>query len=328
MAAVSEVPAPVDVGLILSYHCRAACGHCVYACGPQWQEWMTPDDVAAAVQVMRAWRHSFRVHLTGGEPFLRFDLLLAATQMVAEAGLPQFVETSAGWARDHGDAQERLDALRAAGMSGSPFHQETVPLRQVLDVVAAALEVFGVNHVSVHLPQCLEWARPFRMDRPVPISQYLGRLGAEHLGELLWQDYGLLSGGRAGRRWGHLAPKAPAAAFRRLTCRDELCAPHHSHFDVYGNHIPGCCGGLTTGPWRELNQARRHPPGGPLGGLVRRLADGGPYALLELVADDPRWDPGADRYAGKCHLCVEVRRHLAEHGDFPELQPRQFYQLL
>ena len=30
-------------------------------------------------------------------------------------------------------------------------------------------------------------------------------------------------------------------------------------------------------------------------------------------------------YVSKCHLCADIRRHLLQHGDFIELQPRLFY---
>jgi hypothetical protein len=33
-----------------------------------------------------------------------------------------------------------------------------------------------------------------------------------------------------------------------------------------------------------------------------------------------------DGYAGKCHLCVDVRRHLVRRGGFPELRPAAFYE--
>ena len=31
-------------------------------------------------------------------------------------------------------------------------------------------------------------------------------------------------------------------------------------------------------------------------------------------------------YAGKCHLCVGVRKHLSERGDFQEIRPKEFYE--
>jgi len=33
-------------------------------------------------------------------------------------------------------------------------------------------------------------------------------------------------------------------------------------------------------------------------------------------------------YVSKCHLCLDIRRHLARTGEFPELAPRAFYEHL
>lgn len=32
-----------------------------------------------------------------------------------------------------------------------------------------------------------------------------------------------------------------------------------------------------------------------------------------------------DGYVGKCHLCVDVRKHLIKYSDFDELRPKEFY---
>ena len=33
-------------------------------------------------------------------------------------------------------------------------------------------------------------------------------------------------------------------------------------------------------------------------------------------------------YISKCHLCLDIRRHLVRHGEFKELRPREFYEHL
>ena len=34
----------------------------------------------------------------------------------------------------------------------------------------------------------------------------------------------------------------------------------------------------------------------------------------------------AEGYISKCHLCLEIRGHLARHGDFEELRPLEMYE--
>ena len=147
---------PRDIGLILGYRCQAACAHCLYNCGPAWQEWIDPDEVRAALSAAKcAWGSGFQVHLTGGEPFLNYPLLLASTQIARNLDIPVYLETNAGWCRDLDLAEGRFHELREAGLgavlvSVSPFHQEAIPLGRALEAISAARAVFGSGRVIVY----------------------------------------------------------------------------------------------------------------------------------------------------------------------------------
>jgi hypothetical protein len=144
---------------------------------------------------------------------------------------------------------------------------------------------------------------------------------------MFWQGYGLISGGRSGYRLGHLAPKQPAENFRRENCHLEILHAHHSHFDLYGNYISGFCGGLTIGDWHDLPNILNNFEAGRFPTLIETLIESGPYGLFKLAQRDFQYVPLPDGYVGKCHLCVDVRRHLAQEGDFEELRPLQFYEM-
>lgn len=325
--------APVDLGIILSYRCNVACKHCLYACGPSWEEWMSLDNLREALDAAEMWRDFVQIHLTGGEPFLNFDLLLEATRMVAERGFPQFVETNAYWCRSVEEGLERFGLLKEAGMNAvliscSPFQQEKIPLRRVLNAIEAALEVFGRGGVMVYQAQCIRWTAEISVDEPVPIEAYIERHGPEGAGRLFWNEYGLIPGGRSGFTLGHLTRRHPPGAFRGLNCRKELLYPHHSHFDLYGNHISWFCGGLSVGSWRELERTVREFEQGNFPPPVDVLVSEGPYGLFELAVKKYGFEPDPRGYVGKCHLCTDVRRHLAETGDFPALRPKGFYENL
>ena len=72
---------PSELGIILSYQCNAECKHCLYACGREWTEWMSVEQLHEALDVLSQWTHSFQVHHTGGEPFMNFPLLLEAVRL-------------------------------------------------------------------------------------------------------------------------------------------------------------------------------------------------------------------------------------------------------
>jgi hypothetical protein len=47
--------------------------------------------------------------------------------------------------------------------------------------------------------------------------------------------------------------------------------------------------------------------------------------LLLAYAHERDYREREGGYFSRCHLCTDLRRHLAEQGDFKELQPRKFY---
>jgi hypothetical protein len=326
---------PRDIGLILSYRCQAECAHCLYNCGSQWHDWMAPEEVADALeQAKTAWGGGFQVHLTGGEPFLNFPLLLRATKEAVRLAIPVYVETNAGWVRDLAMAEDRFRRLREAGMgavlvSVSPFHQESIPLQRTLDGISAARAVFGPKRVIVYQADWLpELARRGLTD-PVPLSDYRAEYGTRQAGLQLWMGFGLISGGRAGYRLREWVPKRPAEAFKGERCGEELAYAQHSHLDLYGNFIPAFCGGISLGDWRDLPGLVRDVRRGRVPRLAAILMDEGPYGLYHLAVDEAGYQPPETGFTGKCHLCVDVRRHLLAAGLFEhDLTPAQFYQNL
>jgi hypothetical protein len=54
----------------------------------------------------------------------------------------------------------------------------------------------------------------------------------------------------------------------------------------------------------------------------------GDFAGLLTLAGGLGYEEREAGYLSKCHLCVEVRRHLALRGGFPELAPLEFYRRL
>jgi hypothetical protein len=46
---------------------------------------------------------------------------------------------------------------------------------------------------------------------------------------------------------------------------------------------------------------------------------------LLALARECGYQESAPGYYSKCHLCMDLRKHLALTGDYPELSPREFY---
>ncbi|MBG0786115.1 MAG: radical SAM protein [Anaerolineaceae bacterium] len=329
---LSHALTPRDIGLILSYRCQTACAHCLYNCGPDWHDWMPEDEVRKALEAAQAaWGTGFQVHLTGGEPFLNFPLLLSATRMAAALGIPVYVETNAAWVRDLAQAEDRFGQLRAAGMNAvlvsvSPFHQESIPLQRSLDGITAARTVFGAARVMVYQAEWLPELARYGLNEPVPLDRYREEYGQADAGLRFWMGFGLMGGGRAGYRLGGWIPRRPAEVFRGRHCLEELAFAPHSHLDLYGNFIPSFCGGISLGDWHDLPGLAEGFRQGQVGRLARIWMDSGPFGLFQLAKDEYGYEPLPGGYVDKCHLCVDVRSHLSKRNLYPnELMPNGFY---
>jgi len=57
--------------------------------------------------------------------------------------------------------------------------------------------------------------------------------------------------------------------------------------------------------------------------LFTALSEGGPVEAWKRHAPD--FVPTAAGYIGKCHFCLELRKHLFDLGKFAELRPAEMY---
>jgi hypothetical protein len=331
-----SIPEPCSAGIFLSYRCTSTCKHCLYACSPRWPDhWISEDD---AIQVLAQLAAMMRrrdphpgcvgvndgLHLTGGEPFLNFGLLLRLVGAARQAGIPTiFVETNGFWCRDDAATRDRLRALQAAGMDGilisaNPFILEQIPFERTERAVRVSRQVFGANAI-VYQAFFYEQFRSMGLTGTLDFEDYVQRAGhGLHYVELF-------PNGRVPYRLAHLFRRSPARRFFGSSCRHELIRDWHMHVDSHCNYLPGFCGGLSLGDARQLDVLCQD--GVDLDALpVLR-------ALLSDLEDLHRLGrefgyQERDGYISKCHLCLDIRRHLVQHGDFAELQPSELYEHL
>ena len=265
------------------------------------------------------------LHFTGGEPFLNFELLIALVEIAHGLGIPGiFVETNAFWCVNDGVTRERFRELAQAGLQGilisvNPFLLEHVPFERTRRAVRIATEVFGTRNVLVYQRVFYEEFSRLGIAGTLSFGEYLRRGG-----------YGLreaepLLSGRAAYRLAPLLPKHPARRFFGASCRHELLRDWHVHVDNYCNFIPGFCAGLSLGDARDPatilsgTELEERPV------LAALLTDLEELYRLGLAHGYREREEG---YVSRCHLCLDVRRHLIRCGDFPELRPREFYEHL
>jgi hypothetical protein len=161
----------------------------------------------------------------------------------------------------------------------------------------------------------------------MPLDEYLKIEGAGSL----FRNVEFFVSGRAAYRLanklGGVFPQKPATGFIRERCRPEFLRSWHNHFDGEGNFIPGFCGGVSLGDSSKIID------------LVRDGIEIGDYPVLGYLIEDDfggllryAWERGykerAGGYFSKCHLCIDLRKHLSWTGEYKELKPLEFYRHL
>lgn len=327
---------PVDSGgIMLSYKCGCRCRHCLYSCGPSWDEWMDLRDAGRIFEgLSRTCQNMRGFHIAGGEPFGDFGRLLSVMKLATEFGIPiEYVETNAGWCADVSVVRGRFEQLRSAGLkcmlvSCSPFHAESIPLNRVAVAVKIASEVFGIEGVVIWVPEFYRQISRMGTEKTFRLDEYVLSVGEANARRMIRSGYSLISGGRVGYELAGFYDLRPPEDCETDHCHMELIKSGHAHFDPYGNFIPSFCSGISLGDARELPSLMvdldldRLP-------LVRMLAENGPYELYKFAVREFGYEPLQEGYVGKCHLCVDVRRWIMGRTDeYSELTPAKFYEEL
>ncbi|MCS7133098.1 MAG: radical SAM protein [Aigarchaeota archaeon] len=333
-------PRPVSCGILLSYKCNSECRHCMYASSPRWRaDWISEPDLSRIISQLSdkvvpapggRWDVgiNYGIHLTGGEPFLNFDLLLRAIEIVKDYGLPSaFVETNAFWCIDDASTGEKFRMLKEAGLDGvlvsvNPFILEYVPFERTKMAIEIGGRIFGGN-LMIYQEVFHHQFQRLGLRGTMNFNRYMETAGLSGL-----RYVELLPMGRACYRLRGLFMKYPAKYFLEENCRGELLRGWHTHIDNYGNYITGYCGGISLGDARNLDELLEKgidlDERPILGALMNSLGE-----LYEFAVKEFNYIEKSDGYISKCDLCLDIRRHIVENsGEYIELSPIEFYRHL
>jgi len=312
----------------------------VYACSPRWSaDWISEEDLDACLSLLSGkispspWGEeavslNHGLHFTGGEPFLQFELLVKAVEKAAELQIPStFVETNCFWCLNDETTTEKLRFLSDAGLKGimisvNPYYAEYVPFERTERCVRLSEIVFGSN-VMVYQMGYYQRFRQLGVREKISIEQYLELTRDESLAETME----LFLMGRAARCLRELYPAYPGAVFLSEPCQPPFFRNWHNHFDNYGNLMPGYCGGISLGSWRELNRLVKegiHLEERP---VLKYLIAGDMEGLLRFAMDFG-YHESRHGYISKCDLCLDIRKFLVAENELEELAPREFYERL
>ncbi|MCE5324789.1 MAG: radical SAM protein [Planctomycetaceae bacterium] len=325
-------PMPVkywsSAGLILTYRCTAACASCYLGCSPGRGEAMSVETALEYWrQLIAASPHGCRIHLTGGEPFTDWPALIDLCRRARQEGLGPLekVETNAFWADDESLVAARVRDLDEAGMgklaiSADPYHQQFVPIERCRLAARVAETVLGPARVQVRWRDWLDEG----FDTDAMSDAARGELFARYAAG--GRDR---FNGRAAREIGDYLPLRHFSEFADKVCGDVLLRGRGVHVDGRGCIMPGTCAGIELGVitrqssvgdiWNALAKDL------PQRAVLWTLCRSGPAGLAQHAMEmgfQPRHG-----YAGKCHLCWDVRRFLAARGA-GDLGPRWMYEVI
>jgi hypothetical protein len=314
-------------GLITNYYCTSRCRHCLYGCSPSWdKQYIDAETTEKNIRKIKS-LSCRSIHIGGGEPFLNIGGLKKVVETVCAVGVQiEYVETNSSWYKDKDSACEVLSSLQESGLSTllisiSPFHNEHIPFYKVKGVIDACRTV----NMNIFL-----WIMDFYGDVDAfddrekhSMEEYTDRYGPKYLAQLP-SRYWIHFGGRALETFSDVLGMRP---YQEILSSNqggcfELGNVSHFHFDLFGNYIPGLCSGLAI--HRDDLGHELSPEKYP---LIHTLYFKGITGLFNLISGQHGFKP-SERYLSKCHLCLDLRRHLVlDRGTVSsELQPLAFYE--
>jgi hypothetical protein len=333
-------PSPISGGILLSYKCNAACQHCIYACSPRWKnDWISVANLERTLTLLagkimpgpygpKGVSFNHGLHFTGGEPFLKFDLLLKGVEIANQLGIPSlFVETNGFWCRQDEETKDKMRQLQEAGLLGilisvNPFILESVPFERTERATRIGTEIFGRNLLIYQMDYFMQFRRLGVTGR-MPLPAYLRQVGLREATSRIE----LLPIGRAVYALTDWYDTYPARAFSGADCSAAFMRNYHNHWDNYGNVIPGFCAGLAIGNilenptlYAEGITFEDYP-------LLKILFTQGVSGLYAFAQQSFGYQEQASGYVSACHLCVDIRQHIVKQTQaFRELRPGEFYE--
>ena len=255
--------------------------------------------------------------------FLNFNLLLQATKIACDLGIPStFVETNCYWCGNDEVGEDKLRRLKDAGLKGimisvNPFILEYVSFERTERAIRLSQKVFGQNAI-VYQSFFYRQFKNLGLKSTLSLQDYM-----EKAGSASFDCAEMIPMGRFPYKLGHLFKRQKARSFYGQSCESQLTSPYHIHIDNYGNYMGGFCGGISLGDAHDLNQIFRgidldkRP-------VLKALVTG--IEELHKLGQKIGYEELPEGYVSACHLCMDIRRHIVQKTEvYDELRPKEIY---
>lgn len=311
----------MNLVLVLTARCNAACAHCSTGCGPEHTEHLGREQLFSLMAQAAEGAHApMRFALTGGEPFLDYELLLDLAREARRLGGDVTCVTNAYWATSAERAHALLAGAQAAGLnilavSTSRFHQRFVRRERVERALGAA-RALGMDVTLKYVRSASDVVTPTEVRhwalaagasevQEIGLMPYL-RPGAT----LPWSEFNLTAGLPEG--------PCPGAA---LTVRQDgaalFCCTPGAESDAF------VLGDATAVPLADLKLRFEHH------GRLRLLRRHGPAWFARAAIARGLGDRLRPGYTDVCDLCAHIAADPqlnalgSQLGELEEIEPIQ-----
>ena len=321
------VPPLISGGVMLTYRCTNACKHCGYRCSPARPDhFMSEEMIDRTFAALARERNLHGIHLAGGEATLNWERLEYAIRSAYRHGVNvDYLETNVAWCEDYETARKGFERLKRVGLnavliSASLFHNEFTPLEKTKAGIQAAHDVFGRYGVIVWTPEVLQLMERLDASKTHPLKRSCELLGLDPKQGAIWRVHNYLTpGGRTTEKLTEGVARQSAEEFAGQSCRATLESTSHFHIDPYGNLFTGHCPGISVATIDDF-----HPEiTDETAPVYTCLQSEGPHRVWQELAQD--FEPDPEGYISRCHVCLDLRKHLRIHNGYEELRPDDFY---
>ena len=294
----------------LTTKCNSQCLHCQAEASPQKNEVMEVEDACNYLEEATSVAKLESFMVFGGEPMLYPDRAIAIFQKASELKIPVIeMLTNGVWGKSIKDAEKLAIELENAGLndvgvSVDAFHLQHIPLEYPRNA-ALALVKAGVKKVNWNVTVVESINATNEYDRKTKqILETLKPVGIEtHI-------HKVMPVGRATKNLRQYFQKMPLNGSCEgdvilgnvLTNPTSICVEPSGEVDVCW-HLPignakekALSKIISEYDWRKNSTIKVLVEKGPLG-LLERMEKGKDKLMM-------------DKYIGRCHLCIEIRKIL------------------
>lgn len=145
---------PTQACIILIFTCNAMCDECCFECGPKNPFTLTEEEIINAIDRISEIPSINYIIWTGGEAFLKYDLLLMGIKYAKQKGIYSRVVSNGYWVANNETAKNKLIPLINSGLtelnvSTGDSHQAYVPINRVLNAATCAADLGIISLISV-----------------------------------------------------------------------------------------------------------------------------------------------------------------------------------